>query len=62
MLYMSLKECLDCCRHSGILRAEGLSEDEYVDERMGFKPRLIDIKEGEKENSFFSFFPLFNLR
>lgn len=54
---MTLKECLDCCQDEGILRVEPLLEEEYVDQEMGFKPRLFNLRKLAKSSLFFSFFP-----
>jgi len=40
MIYPTLKECLDECSLTGVLRIEGKMEDEYVLDSAGFKPRL----------------------
>ncbi len=37
MIYPTLAECLEECRNAGVLRAEGMAEDEYVFQRVGFK-------------------------
>ena len=52
MIYPTLVECLDECRDAGVLRVEGMAEDEYVFRRVGFRPWLV------KATVFFSFFPL----
>jgi len=56
MIYPTLTECLDECRDTGVLRAEGMAEDEYVFRRAGFRPALV--KNICKATVFFSFFPL----
>jgi len=51
MIYPTIKECLEECGKTGILNAKGVSRDEYVLRRAGFRPRLLcDLN----ENAFFS--------
>jgi len=56
MIYPTLIECLDECKNTGVLRVEGMAEEEYVFRRVGFRPRLT--KDLCKASIFFSFFPL----
>ncbi|MFZ2456121.1 MAG: hypothetical protein WAX07_06565 [Candidatus Altiarchaeia archaeon] len=39
MIYPTVKECLDACSKTGVLKVEGLRNDEYVLKGAGFTPR-----------------------
>ena len=39
MIYPTVKECMDSCSKTGVLKIVGLKNDEYVLKGAGFKPR-----------------------
>lgn len=41
MIYPTLKECIEECEKTGILKYEGLEETQYIKNKLGFIPRLI---------------------
>ena len=41
MIYPTLKECIEECEKTGVLYYEGISENQYAKNRLGFVPRLI---------------------
>ena len=51
MIYPTLTECLEECRKTGKLSVKGMSRDEYVLRKAGFRPRFL--ADG-KEIGFFS--------
>jgi hypothetical protein len=41
MIYPTVKECVETCSRTGVLKVEGLGNDEYVMKGAGFKPRYV---------------------
>lgn len=55
MIYPTLKECMDACNKTGVLKIDAMRNDEYVMKGAGFKPRYS--RDLEKALSFFPAFP-----
>jgi hypothetical protein len=55
MIYKTLAECLNECEKTGVLRIEGVSNDQYTLRSAGFRPRLV--KTQEKRRGFFAPIP-----
>ncbi len=57
MIYPKLIEWQGPPNSREVWEHAGITETEYVYKEMGFKPKLIKLKQREPENIFFSFFP-----
>ncbi len=55
MIYKTLVECLGECEKTGVLRVEGLTNDQYTLCNAGFRPRLLRVQ--EKRRGFFAPLP-----
>lgn len=51
MIYPTLKECIDACSKTGVLKVEAMKNEEYVMHGAGFKPRYS--RSMEKALAFF---------
>ena len=65
MIYPTVKECMDSCSKTGVLKVEGLKNDEYVQKGAGFTPRysrdserVQGSKTFAKAAAFFSLIPI----
>jgi hypothetical protein len=65
MIYPTIKECMDECGKTGVLKVEGLRNDEYVLKGAGFTPRYsrsLERVQGSKTLAkavaFFSLIPI----
>ena len=55
MIYLTLKECMDACGKTGVLKVEAMKNEEYVMHGAGFKPRYS--RELDKALAFFPCIP-----
>jgi hypothetical protein len=74
MIYPTVKECMDTCSKTGVLKIEGLRNDEYILKSAGFTPRYsrdlervqgsktlakaASLKTSAKAAAFFSLIPI----
>ena len=65
MIYPTVKECIDSCSKTGVLKVAGLRNDEYVQKGAGFTPRYsrdLERVQGSKtlakSVAFFSLIPI----
>jgi len=56
MIYPTVKECVEMCSRTGVLKVEGIRDDEYVLKKAGFRPRYVGGL--EKAAVFFSLIPI----
>jgi len=57
MIYPTVKECMDSCSKTGVLKVEGLKNDEYVQKGAGFTPRYsrdLERVQGSKTSDLWS--------
>jgi hypothetical protein len=69
MIYPTLKECMDACSKTGVLKVEGQRNEEYILKGAGFNPRYsrdlerapvskTGLKVSAKAVAFFSLIPI----
>lgn len=56
MIYPTVKETVERCSRTGVLKVEGLRNEDYVMKEAGFKPRYV--RNLERAAVFFSLIPI----